>query len=232
MSEPVTATGPNLAIFDLDYTLTIRGTWGRFVWRAVRFRPHVWLPLLFAAGWTQFRYKRGAVPRVRVKQAMMRWAMPNWSKERIEKLANEFADDEVARGLRPGGIAQLQAHRDAGDNIMIVSAAVDVIVSAIAERLNIKHWLATDMAWNNGRLSPDFASPNCYGAEKVTRLNAYLAAHPALKQSNTVITMYSDSHSDLDIMQSADVAIAVNPNKRLLALSKTHGFDVVDWMQS
>ncbi|WP_371398288.1 HAD family hydrolase [Fretibacter rubidus] len=220
----------NLAIFDLDYTLTKRGTWGRFVLRCVRYRPHVWLPLLLSAGWAQFRYKRGAIPRVRVKQAMMRWAMPRWSREKLTQLAEDFAEAEVNSGLRPGAVAALQAHRDTGDTIMLASAAVDLIVAPIARRLGINHYVATDMAWEHDRLAPYFGSENCYGDEKLARVQSYLNENPELKRNNTVITMYSDSYSDLAIMQFADVGVSVNPDKRLLALSKTHNFKVVDWM--
>ncbi len=220
----------NLAIFDLDYTLTRRGTWGRFVLQTVKFRPHLWVPLLISAGWTQYRYKKGKFPRARVKQAMMRWCMVGKPKAEMLAAADKFARNEVENGLRPGGIAALSAHKGTGDNIMIVSAAVDIIVEAIARRLDIKHFLATDMAWDeDGRLSPDFASPNCYGQEKVRRLKAYFGENPSLKQNHTIITMYSDSYSDLDIMQYCDKGIAVNPDRRLAAMAEAHGFDVVNW---
>ena len=220
----------NLAIFDLDYTLTKRGTWGRFVLRCVRYRPHVWLPLLLAAGWAQFRYKRGDIPRVRVKQAMMKWAMPRWSRDKLTRLAEEFAEAEVTNGLRPGAVKALAEHNQAGDTVMIASAAVDIIVAPIAKLLGIEHYVATDMAWEGDQLAPYFASENCYGDEKRIRVERYLERNPSLNQTNTIITMYSDSYSDLPIMQFADVGVSVNPDKRLLALSKIHDFKIVDWM--
>ena len=91
----MTQTSGNLAIFDLDYTLTKQGTWGRFVWQFVRFKPYIWLPLLLDAGITQFRYKRGKLPRVRVKQAMMKWCMVGKSKLEMEAAAATFADKEL-----------------------------------------------------------------------------------------------------------------------------------------
>jgi len=41
--------------------------------------------------------------------------------------------------------------------------------------------------------------------------------------------MYSDSRSDLDIFDWADVGIAVNPSPRLLKRVTEHGLSVVDW---
>jgi len=94
----------NLAIFDLDYTLTKRGTWGRFVFQNVKTRPWIWLPLLISAGRHQWLYKQGKIPRIEVKQAMMHWSIVGKSREHMLSLAEEFAQKEVPHKLRPGAI--------------------------------------------------------------------------------------------------------------------------------
>ena len=219
----------NIAIFDLDYTLTKKGTWGRFVLRNVKFKPWIWLPLAVSAGVTQWRYKQGHFPRIRVKQAMMRWSMVNQSRAYLEALAEAFAENEIKNGLRPGAIKALEQHRSNGDVIIIASAAVDLIVAPIAKRLNVEHWVATDMKWDDEKLSPDFASKNCYGTEKLERVKQLFDRYPELKQSNTLITMYSDSYSDIDILRFCDKGVAVNADRALTKASAEECFDVVDW---
>lgn len=219
----------NIAIFDLDYTLTKKGTWGRFVLKMVRRRPWLWLPLVISAGFAQWRYKQGHLPRIRVKQAMMRWSMVGKSRAHLEKLASEFADNEVARGLRPGAIQALQNHQANGDVIIIASAAVDLIVRPIAARLNIEHWVATDLKWEGTKLTSDFDSKNCYGQEKLERVKQLFEKNPKLKQSNAIITMYSDSYSDVEILRFSDIGVAVNADRKLLKASGEEGFEVVDW---
>lgn len=219
----------NIAIFDLDYTLTKKGTWGRFVVSTMKTRPHLWLPVLFVMAKNQWLYKQGKAPRCGVKRAMMRLTMVGWPQEKVERYAQAFAEREVSTGLRSGAIASLNAHKEAGDTLIIASAAVDVVVAPIAKRLGVTHFIATEMAWDEGRLSPEFATKNCYGEDKLLRMKSYLAENPSLKQNHTKITMYSDSHSDLDIMLWADVGIAVDPSKRLKTLANKHGFRVVNW---
>jgi len=216
----MTPQSGNLAIFDLDYTLTKQGTWGRFVVQMVRGRPHLWLPLLFSAGLTQLRYKLGLLPRVRVKQAMIRWSMIGKPKAEMLEQARKFGEAEVPDGLRPGALRALEQHKAAGDTIMIVSAAVDIIVADIAGRLDIKHYLATDMSWDeNDSLRQEFATPNCYGSEKVRRLEAYFTENPELKQNHTLITMYSDSYSDVEILRFCEI-LSAGRGSRLLPLTE------------
>ncbi len=219
----------NIAIFDLDYTLTKRGTWGRFVIKTVKFKPWLWLPLAISAGITQWRYKKGHLPRIRVKQAMMRWSMVGKSRSEMERLAAQFAENEIANGLRPGAVQMLEQHRANGDIIIIASAAVDLIVKPISERLNVEHWVATDMKWDDGKLAPDFASKNCYGPEKLERVKQLFEQNAYLKQNNTIITMYSDSYSDIDILRFCDKGVAVNADRKLIKASREEGFEVVDW---
>ncbi|NNE59199.1 MAG: HAD-IB family hydrolase [Hellea sp.] len=219
---------PMLAIFDLDYTLTRRGTWGRFTWQMAKYRPHIWIQLLISAGWTQWRYKKGHLPRVRVKQAMMRWCMVGKPRETMISEAKKFAEREVSSGLRPGGLTKLRAHQEAGDHILLVSAAVDIIVREICERLGVEDYLATNMDWDeNNRLKEDFASANCYGPEKILRLETFLTSHPDLKNRPSI--MYSDSHSDIPIMEFCDSCVAVNPSEKLEKYAREHGIPIENW---
>ena len=219
----------DIAIFDLDYTLTKRGTWGRFVIKNVKYKPWLWLPLIVSVSVTQWRYKRGKLPRLRVKQAMMRWSMAGQSQDYMQKLAEEFATAEVSTGLRPGAIQAIDYHKTQGDTLIIASAAVDLIVAPIAKKLNIPLWVATEMNWENAKLTTNFRSPNCYGPEKLTRVKQLLATNPELKQNHTIITMYSDSYSDLDILRFSDKGVVVNADKKLKEAAQGENFDIVEW---
>lgn len=223
-------TSGNIAIFDLDYTITRKGTWSRFVLRTIKDRPSLWLPVLLSMAKNQFFYKIGTATRCGVKQAMMNLSMVGWTKEKVEDFATSFSINEVQTGLRPGAVKAIEAHRAAGDTLIIASAAVDVIVAQMSKQLGIDHYVATEMDWNDGCLSAEFASKNCYGAEKLARVQDYLDRNPRLKQNHTKITMYSDSHSDLDLLLWADEGIGVDPTRQLKALSRIHELKVVSWL--
>jgi len=191
-----------LVIFDLDYTLTKKGTWGRFVWQIIKGRPWRWVPFLWVTVRDQLRYRRGEIPRIQVKETM----------------------------IRPGGIRALEQHKSNGAVIIIISAAADIIVAEIAKRLNVKYFLATEMGWDTqGKLKERFASPNCYGPEKKTRFEKFLLEHPDISENFEKSIMYSDSHSDIPLMSECDVGVAVHPSKKLREVAHQYNFTIADW---
>ena len=219
----------NIVIFDLDYTLTKKGTWGRFVFHTVKYKPWIWLPLILSAGFAQWRYKAGYTPRISVKQSMMKWSMVGCSKIKMKKLAVEFARNEVLQGLRPGAIEILNCHKALGDTIIIASAAVDLLVKPIAELLKIDYWVATNMSWTNGVLRKEFASKNCYGPEKLQRVKLLLQDTLMFNRSEILIKMYTDSISDIDILRFSDFGVAVNPDRKLAKAAIDENFEIVNW---
>ncbi len=217
------------AIFDLDYTLTKRGTWGRFVWKSVKYRPHLWLPLLFSTAAFQLQYKMGQRPRGAVKKNMMRWSLQRHKRLKLETMAESFAMSEVSNGFRPGGVAALDYHRSQGHEIIIASAAVDLVVAPIAKALGVKHYVSTELSWaEDGRLLSQFASPNCYGVAKLKRVKSLLENIGA-ERFKTIF--YSDSKADLPVLEYSDLAIVVDPSAKFKPIAEAKGMPIQHWMK-
>ena len=220
----------NIAIFDLDETLTKKGTWGRFVVSSIRGEPLKYIPFALQTLFSQVLYMLGIGPREHVKEAMMRRTLSGRSRVKLEAMAEKFALFEAYDGMRPQAKAVIEKHRKAGDRIIIASAAVDLIVDPIAKHLNITETVCTKMAYtDDGVLAGKLGGPNCYGPGKLTMVKEYLAKETSFDRDNVHIIMYSDSRSDLDILRWADVGIAVHPSPRLAKLVSEYGFEVQIW---
>ena len=217
-----------IAVFDLDYTLTQRGTWGRFVWRTVRTRPWFWIPLLYETLRDQIEYKAGRRPRGAVKRSMMRWSLMRRTRAKLEAMAEEFATEEVRSGLRPGGVAALDHHRSQGDHILIASAAVDLIVNPLAKRLGVDGVVCTQMAWRGDSLEDRFASENCYGEAKRAAVSAYLAE----KNLSGSTVFYTDSRADFALLPIMDQTIVVDPKPKTLAEARNLNLTIQHWSKS
>ncbi len=222
-------TKQNIAIFDLDETLTKKGTWGRFVASTMQGRPLKWIPFLITSLFRQALYVFGLAPREHVKESMMRRTISGKSREELQKLAEDFAKNEVSQGLRARSLQMIEKHRARGDRIIIASAAVDLLVEPIAKRLGVDEIVCTKMAWENGRLGRKLGGMNCYGKNKLFMIKQYLKQDKNFRRDKVHITVYSDSSSDIPILCWADKGIAVNPSPKLLKQAAKYGFEIQDW---
>lgn len=215
-----------IAVFDLDYTLTKRGTWGRFVWKTVRTRPWFWIPLLFETVRDQIEYKAGRRPRGAVKRSMMRWSLMRRSRPQLLAMAKAFAEREVTQGLRPGAIEALKYHRSQGHHILIASAAVDLLVDPIAEQLAVDGFVCTKMSWKGDRLEDRFASDNCYGEAKRRAVLEYFE-DKGLSGQPTIF--YTDSRADFALLPIMDETVVIDPKPKTRAEAEALNLPIQSW---
>jgi phosphatidylglycerophosphatase C len=218
-------TAPNwVALFDLDGTLTWRDTLMLFLLSFLRRHPGrvfgLWrLPfalLDFAARGRD----RGAL-----KSRVIRMIMGGASRAEIDACADTFVSTLRARGrLRPAALAALEAHRAAGDHLVLLSASPDLYVPQIGRWLGFERTLCTELAWRADRLEGVLKTANRRGAEKLRCLTWLRAQYPGLP-----IVAYGNSASDLDHMREADRALLVNGNGAARSLAKRWNIPTADW---
>lgn len=216
---------PGIAIFDLDKTITRQGTWSRFVRHVTGGGTGFWgkLPL---AGLQAVKYKAGLADRASVKVRSIALFLEGRSREDLQAEAAAFVAHDVAHGLRKEARAVIEAHRTAGDRLLIASAAVDLICDEMAKALGFDDVICTRLSWKeDGTLAPALDGENCYGEEKLRRVEGFFGGtRPA-----GPIVFYSDHHTDLPCLRWADRGVAVNPTARLRAQAPTYDIEVADW---
>ena len=134
----------------------------------------------------------------------MRRTLTGYDVARVSAAAAEFADDVLARHLRPDVVERVAWHRNQGHELVIVSASFTSYLDPIAARLGFAAVLATELAVDyDGRLTGELVRPNVRGAEKVRRLDEWLGAGPAF------VWAYGDSSGDRDLLARADQGVMV-----------------------
>lgn len=96
---------------------------------------------------------------------------------------------------------------------IIISASPYFLLLPICERLGIKHLLASNVDKHTG----EYDGENCYGEEKVKRLDEYM-------KDCRIDSFYSDSYSDTPLARRAERAFLVKGNElHEWDKSKKHG---------
>jgi len=217
-----------LAIYDMDKTITRQPTYTAFVlMAAMRLAP--WrlalLPLMLL---TILAYLVRIVDRSGLKTLNQRLLLGAPRIERITALAEAFADRVVARNIRPGALAQIDADRRAGYRIILATASYRLYVTPIAARLGIADVIATDLAETRGRVASRIVGGNCYGVVKLDKILSWLAGQ-RIDRAACHVRAYSDHVSDAPMLDFADLPFAVNAHLPLRTLAATHGWETLDW---
>jgi phosphatidylglycerophosphatase C len=90
-------------------------------------------------------------------------------------------------------------HRREGHDIVIVSASLRAYLDEVARRLGVDALLCTALEVDeHGRCTGRMTGGNCRGAEKATRLRAYL------RDRDVTLWAYGDSAGDDDMLAMAD----------------------------
>ncbi len=217
---------PAVSIYDLDRTLTRRGTWLPFLLSAAARRaPWRWLrlPEVLAA---MAAHKAGLLPRGRLKEVMQaRLLGPRTPAADARALADAFAGAVVRGGLRPEVLARLRADRAAGRTVVLATAALRLYAEPLARRLGVEHVIATESAWRDGALLAELDGPNLHGPAKADAVRAWLREHP--EEAAGGVRLHSDDASDLPAFALASEPVAVHPGRRLRRIARARGWEVV-----
>ena len=119
----------------------------------------------------------------------------------IEKKAKSFAEDKIDKFIKPEVFAKLEYHHEHNHKIIIISANLAVYLRYWASRHQISSVIATELSFQDGRFTGQLATPNCYGREKVCRLEKYLNES---KEKFSYSYAYGDSRGDYELLDFVD----------------------------
>lgn len=220
-----------ISIYDMDRTITRRGTWVPWLMFWVR-REAPWRVILLPGlGMALLAYALKLIDRARLKELGHRLMMGRRvARPRLQAASIAFAEQVVAEDVYPQALEQIAADRAAGRRLVLATASNAFYVGAIAAQLGIEDVIATPTRWEDDRLHHRLGGQNCYGEAKRVLVAGWMAREGVVGQP---ILFYSDHESDLPLFEMAVAdggeAVATNPSPVLRAIAAQRGWRVVDW---
>jgi HAD superfamily hydrolase (TIGR01490 family) len=144
---------------------------------------------------------------------------------KVEALGHHFIDDLVA-SIPPAMREVLDQHGAQGHDRVVVSASPTEIVSRLAHAAGLEHGVGTTAARDTrGVYTGALEGPFCYREGKVAVM-AQLAAEKGYDLAECFA--YSDSASDLPMLEAVGHPVVVNPEPELRTLAAERGWPVVE----
>ncbi len=212
------------AFFDIDHTvLEINsGTkWIGYQWKSGGLTP--W-QLAQAVAWV-VQYRFGWLD----YDAMARKVLARYRGDPVAPIYEEveaWFHREVRWAICTEARAKIEEHRALGHTLVLLTSATPFLSRPVARLLEVPHTLCTQLEVDNGCLTGKHVPPACYGVGKVTHAEAFAAEHGIdLARSY----FYSDSVSDLPMLERVGEPRVVNPDPRLRREASARGWSYEIW---
>lgn len=214
-----------IAFFDLDKTLLAVNSGSLWIRRELALGHITRVQAMRATLWLA-RYHMGFVPmQDALVQAMSH--LQGTDERPIRERTIRFYEELVRSQYRPGALRAVEEHRSAGDRLVLLTSSSGYMAELVARDLTLDAVLCN-------RLEVDAAGVYtgrplgevCFGDGKRSYAQAY-ASQAGVPLS--ACAFYTDSYSDLPVMEVVGRPVAVHPDRRLRREALRRGWPVVDW---
>ena len=236
-SDEVPATGSDktlppgkrvrIVAFDLDGTLIDAASPVRLVNRLVRDRI-MSVRVLTKIGVWGARYKMGSELDQSLPRKYIFGSFTNFLATDANSIMINLYNEDLRRFLRPMALQRIRQHKKAGEIIILVSASFDPIVREACREIEADGYIATQMEVRDGYYTGRTIGAPPEGIQKLIQLTKY--ANERYGEGNWELTSaYGDHFSDAPLLAAAQHATAVDPDRRLERMARSHGWEIQTW---
>ena len=218
---------PRLALFDLDHTLLPLDSdyeWGEFTIRL---------------GWCDasefkrrnaeyFEHYRAGTLDIHEYIRFATEAIRSRGPQQAAQAHARFMDEVIRPALRPQALDLVERHRQAGEQLLIVTATNDFVTAPIAQVFGVAELIAVQLERDaHGQVTGEILGTPSAREGKVQRMNEWLAQR-SLDWAAVETTFYSDSLNDLPLLERVTYPVATNPDDKLRSLAQARGWPILD----
>jgi HAD superfamily hydrolase (TIGR01490 family) len=184
-----------------------------------------WVDALRASYWL-FEYSVGIANADRIAQRVLRdyrGKPASWLAERFQNWFKHY----VLPCVSAIGRERVGQHQAQGQVMAVATSAIRFAAEPLARELGIQHLVCSELEVAEGNLTGQFAPPLCYGPGKRERSEALLRSLGfTFKQA----AFYTDSITDLPLLEVVGYPVVVNPDSRLRRVALRRGWPIEGWM--
>jgi HAD superfamily hydrolase (TIGR01490 family) len=203
-----TAAGKIWSFFDLDGTLINKDSYLPFLIKWKYKNPKN-LSLLLSLPVKFFSYFIQNRERFYIKEVFLTAFMKGAKRSDVNRFVKDFWKKFLMKHQNDAVVARLKWHFNNGHRVYIVSGSFDFYTKYLQKLWPLHGIISTRAEWKEDVLTGKIKGENCKGEEKLFRIETDLG----INLKNIQYYAYTDSYSDLPLLQHAAFPIVVKSQK-------------------
>jgi HAD superfamily hydrolase (TIGR01490 family) len=213
-------------IFDVDYTLIRKSTSWYFLLEAmkqriVRFRQLAGLPFEW------LRYKAGVPNQDFIEDAVKR--LRGIDREQLETAAELCFTRRLRSNIYREGIRLIREIQDRGETVIFASSSFHILLRPLEAFFGVSDSIASTLEFAEGKTTGRLMGISPFGENKKTAAAAWLAKRKIPPEE---VRFYSDSYTDLPLLEWCGHPVAVNPDWFLAREAKRRGWEILRFRET
>jgi HAD superfamily hydrolase (TIGR01490 family) len=212
--------------FDVDYTLVRRSTSWYFLLealkqRVIRFRQIRRLPFEW------FRYKAGFPNQDFIEETVKYLA--GIDRAVLENLAETCFIRRLKPNIYTEGIRLIEDIRRRGEPVMLATSSFYTLLRPLEQFLGIAESIASRLEFSGGKTSGRLTGGSLFGVNKKTAVERWLGERGIPPEE---VYFYSDSYTDIPLLEWCGHPAAVNPDRLLNREAKNRGWNILRFRET
>jgi HAD superfamily hydrolase (TIGR01490 family) len=214
----------SIAFFDFDETLIVGNSGNLWIRRELRSGHISRLQALRAASW-MVRYRLGFASMEEALRTAIR-SLAGTPERTMRERTRHFYEEEVRQRYRVGAREAVHHHRRRGEAVVLLTASSLYLSELVKADLQLDGVLCNRFQVREGLHTGESEGELCFGTGKLRYAESYARQNGvSLKDC----TFYTDSYSDLPVLEQVGAPVLVNPDRRLRREARARGWRVVEW---
>jgi HAD superfamily hydrolase (TIGR01490 family) len=210
-----------LHIFDVDQTVVRKTTTEYFIFTAmregvVRFSQVNRLPF----DW--IKYKLAMLETDFIENTVKK--LGGIEKDDLRRISEKCFEKRIKPNIYAGAAGLITDAQESGDRVIFATSSFDFIIRPLEEYFGIEGSIACELEYSNGMTTGRLVGQSSFGLKKKTAVLAWLDKNGVKKED---VSFYSDSYTDIPLLEYCGNPVAVNPDRILLREVKNRNWKIM-----
>ena len=210
-----------LNIFDVDYTI-IKKTSAWYFIREALAEKTIGISQIKKLPLEWLRYKMGILNIDFIEEAVKH--LGGLDKKTVEAVAQACFVRRMKSGIYEKAAQLISQMQKRGEQVILATSSFQTIIQPLQRFLGIGESISSELEFANGKTTGRISGASVFGANKKTAVESWLSARHIQPHD---ACFYSDSYTDIPLMEYCGSAVAVNPDRFLEREAKKRGWQIM-----